>query len=70
VTAMTTKEKLEIEKRIGELPVIEQLQFVQQLIRQLIKNHFTDHAALERAMDDMVNDPGMQRVLRNEDLKD
>ena len=65
---MTFKEKHEIAERIAQLPVAEQLAFIEELVRGL-RQAFTAHAALERQMEEMVNDPDVQRVLRNEDVK-
>jgi hypothetical protein len=56
-------------ERIAQLPVVEQLAFVEELVRRL-RRAFTDHAAIERDLDDTVNDPAMQRVLNNQDLVD
>jgi hypothetical protein len=55
---------------VSSLPVGEQLEVVEELLRRLRRNSFTDHAALERQMEEMANDPGMQRVLSGADLLD
>jgi hypothetical protein len=64
---MTAKEKYELYQRVGQLPLVEQLEIIEALVRQLRKAN-VDRDAIEEAMDAMVADPGMQRVLRNEDL--
>jgi hypothetical protein len=66
---MTAKEKYELYQRVGQLPLVEQLRIIEGLVRQLRKAN-VDRGAIEEAMDAMVADPGMQRVLRNEDLED
>jgi hypothetical protein len=66
---MTRHEKYDMVKRIGQLPLVEQLELVEELLRNLRKAN-TDDAAIEKAMDAMVADPDMQRVLNNEDLVD
>ena len=64
---MTSNEKYELIQRVSKLPTVEQLALIEELIGEL-RLAFTDHAAIEREMNAMMADPGMQRVLRNEDL--
>jgi hypothetical protein len=64
---MTTKEKHELIERLTSLPLGEQLDIIESMIRALRKAN-VDREAVGQAMDAMVADPGMQRVLRNEDL--
>jgi hypothetical protein len=64
---MTDREKYEIVQRIRALPVLEQLEIIEDLVRNLSMAH-TDHEAMAREMEEMANDPAMQRVLNNEDL--
>jgi hypothetical protein len=64
---VTAKEKYELIERLSSLPATEQLEVIEALIRGLRKASL-DRGAIEKAMDAMVADPGMQRVLRNEDL--
>lgn len=64
---MTSQEKYEIERRIAELPLVEQLQFVEALIRNLRRSQ-TDETETDRLMDEMVTDADMLRILNNQDL--
>ena len=66
---MTTDEMLEMESRFAAWPVEQQLRFIERLARRIRRDSFTDHAGLAAQMDEMVNDPGMQRVLNNQDLE-
>jgi hypothetical protein len=66
---MTGEEKYEIIERVGRLPAAEQVALIEGLLRGL-RNALTDHAAKERDLESMANDPDIQRVLRNEDLVD
>jgi hypothetical protein len=68
VTIMTAKEKYELIERISAWSLFEQLEFIEALVRQLRKAN-TDREAIEKQMDALVADEGMQRVLRNEDLE-
>jgi hypothetical protein len=65
---MDESEKFELLERIARLPTGEQLEFVEDILRRLRRDSFTDHAALDRDMEQMAADPNVQRVLRNEDL--
>jgi hypothetical protein len=58
---MTDKEKYEIVERIKALPVVEQLAFIEDLVRNLRMAH-TDHEAMAREMEEMANDPDFQRA--------
>lgn len=64
---MTKQDMHEISERVSRLPLYDQLELIERLIRNLRKAN-VDRDAIEVAMDAMVADPGMQRVLRNEDL--
>ena len=64
---MNANEKHKFLQMVACLPVAEQLEMVETLIRQLRRSS-VDHEAVERDMDEMVADSGMQRVLRNEDM--
>jgi hypothetical protein len=55
---------------VSSLSVREQLEVVEELLRRLRRNSFTDHEALARQMQEMAKDPGMQRVLSGADLHD
>jgi hypothetical protein len=64
---MTAQEKYEIVQRVAQLPVVEQLALIEELIRNLRRSSI-DREAIDQQMDAMVSDPGIQRVIRNEDL--
>jgi DNA-directed RNA polymerase subunit F len=66
---MTAQERYEIVERVAKLPPEEQLQLIEELVRSL-RRASVDRLAVERTMDEMAADPGMQRVLRNEDVGD
>jgi hypothetical protein len=65
---MTSKEKYELTQRIAALPLVEQLEFIEALVRNLRKAN-TDWEEVGRTMAAMAADPEMQRVLNNEDLE-
>lgn len=58
----------ELQERIAKLTPEEQLYLVERVLAKIRDKHFTDHEALDRDMAEMAADPGMQRVLRGEDL--
>jgi len=64
---MSSRERHEIVQRASSLPFAEQLALIEDLIRTL-RRSCADQGAIEQQMDALVRDPGMQRVLRNEDL--
>jgi hypothetical protein len=64
---MTRAEMHEIGRRIGQLTVVEQLAFIEQLIRGL-RRAFTDDDAMAKDISEMAADPDIQRVLRGEDV--
>ena len=66
---MTSDEKYDIERRIAQLPAEEQLQIIEQLLRQFRQTFHTDHDAIAEEMRQMAEDPDIQRVLRGEDLQ-
>jgi hypothetical protein len=65
---MTHEERFELTERIAQLPLAEQFYLLEDILRRIRHQHFTDYAALEREMEEMANDPEIQRVLRGEDL--
>jgi hypothetical protein len=65
---MPQDEMFEMEQTFAGWPVERQLLFVERLLRRMRRDSFTDRAAVEREMEAMANDPGMQRVLNNQDL--
>jgi hypothetical protein len=58
----------EIQARIELLSAEDQLYLAQLIIGGIRKRYFVDHEKADREMEEMANDPGIQRVLRNEDL--
>jgi len=64
---MTSREKYELEQAIGKLPLVEQLEIVEAILRNLRRAN-EDHEAMAREVEEMAKDPDMQRVLRGEDL--
>ena len=58
-----------LEERIATLPPEDQLHLLEWIGSHIRRTYFTDHDALGRAMAEMAADPGMQRVLRNEDIR-
>ncbi len=60
---MTPEELFDFEQRVGQLPPEEQMRLIERLVRQLRQAHFTNHAALERGLDEMVTDPDMLREM-------
>lgn len=64
---MTAQEKYDFTRRVAELSVFEQLEIIEELVRQLRRAHF-DHAKFSRELDEMIADPGFQRVLHSDDI--
>jgi hypothetical protein len=62
------KELTDLLDRAAKLSPGEQLHIIERLASNIRNEQFTDHAALDRAMEEMAADPGIQRALRNEDL--
>jgi hypothetical protein len=64
VTNVTDDELFEVAKRIAQLPTGKQLEFVEQVLRNLRCAAFTDHVAFEKGLQEMAADPDIQREMR------
>lgn len=58
----------ELRTRIAKLTREQQLLLAEGILSNIRRDHFTDHEANRRAMEQMVTDPEWQRVLNNQDL--
>ena len=61
---MTGDELFDIEERVAQLPPEAQMRLIERLIHRVRQTCFTDHAALERGLQEMATDPDIQRELR------
>jgi len=58
----------EIHAKLKLLTPGDRMYIAHQIIGEIRNAHFVDHEKLRRQLDEMANDPGIQRALRNEDL--
>ncbi|HEY8504347.1 MAG TPA: hypothetical protein VIL46_07170 [Gemmataceae bacterium] len=60
---MNYEEMAEIEQRVARLTVEDQLYLIERLLRNLRVEKFTDHAAMEKDLREMAEDPDVRREL-------
>jgi hypothetical protein len=58
---MTHEARYELAERIAQLPLGEQFYLLEDILRRIRQVHFTDHAAMEREMEALANDPDLLR---------
>jgi hypothetical protein len=61
-------ELYQLRERIAKLTPEEQLLLAEGILADIRRDHFTDHEADRKAMEERLTDPGFQRVLNNQDL--
>jgi hypothetical protein len=66
--ASNRDELFDLQQRIARLTPEDQLYLVERVLAGIRHAHFTDHEAMRKELEAMAADPGIQRVLRNEDL--
>jgi hypothetical protein len=58
----------ELRERIAKLSPEQRMMLAEEILSDIRREHFTDHEANRRAMEQMLTDPEYQRVLNNQDL--
>lgn len=53
----------DLTERIGRLSPAEQMYLIQQIAGGIQDKHFTDHAAIEKGLDEMAADPAIQEEI-------
>jgi hypothetical protein len=65
---MKSEDVYDLEERIAQLSLGDQIHLLEAVLGRIRQKYFTDHEAMERDIAAMAADPDIQRVLRGEDL--